>query len=40
MSEVFTIHDNIKCEICNDNMIELQAGRFKCLSCGSKDDGY
>jgi len=40
MSEVFTIHDNKVCEICNENMIELQVGRYKCLTCGAKEDGY
>lgn len=40
MSQIFTTHDSQKCEICNDNMVMLQVGRYKCMSCGSKDDNY
>jgi len=40
LSQIFTTHDNKKCEICNEDMRELQAGRFKCLSCGAKEDNY
>ena len=40
LSQIFTIHDDVKCEICNENMKMLQVGRYKCLSCGSKSDNY
>tara|TARA_R110002020_G_scaffold42971_4_gene125340 strand:- start:6791 stop:6979 length:189 start_codon:yes stop_codon:yes gene_type:complete len=38
MSEIITLHDAKVCDFCKDNMIELQVGRYKCLSCGAKED--
>jgi len=40
MSQIFTDHYAKKCDICNEDMITLQAGRFKCVCCGFKDDNY
>jgi len=40
LSQIFTIHDNKKCEICNGTMRMLQAGRYKCFECGAKEDNY
>jgi len=40
MSEIITLHDEKICEICNDVMIQIQVARYKCLSCGAKEDNY
>ena len=40
LSQIFTTHDIKKCEICKEDMIMLQVGRYKCRACGAKDDNY
>ena len=40
MSQVFTIHSKEKCIICNETLLELQVGRFKCVHCGAGSDVY
>lgn len=40
MSQIFTVVEDKICEICNSVMISLQVGRYKCLTCGAKEDNY
>lgn len=40
LSQIFTTHKPEKCENCKENMVMLQVGRYKCVSCGAKDDNY
>lgn len=40
MSQIFTLPVEEKCEICNENMIMLQSGIYRCDSCGNMKDNY